>query len=277
MRKVEYVVAGHVCRDVDDSAEGGYTTGGTASFSSQMAEALGMHAGVLTSTGPEIDAPSLLPKSHIIDSLAPVCTTFSNIYTPTGRHQIVHSLAGWVDKSLLPSAWKDAAIGHLGPITNQIDPALVSAFGENTLIGITPQGWMRDWDDEGNVYAIRMKKPEALLPFADVVVIGEEDLLDYDQLTDMRNLSKLLVMTRSQDGCIVFQGDDWWDIPAPQVTELNATGAGDIFATAFFVQMHRAGGNIISAAEYANKIASCSVTMPNLETKISAIKQLDSL
>ena len=157
-----------------------------------------MHAGVLTSTGPEIDAPSLLPQSYIIDSPAPVSTTFSNIYTPTGRNQIVHSLAGWVDKSLLPSAWKDAAIGHLGPITDQIDPALVSAFGENTLVGITPQGWMRDWDNSaGNVYPIRMKDPAALLPHADVVVIGEEDLLDYDQLTDMRDMSKLLVMTLS--------------------------------------------------------------------------------
>ena len=90
----------------------------------------------------------------------------------------------------------------------------------------------------------------------------------------MRARSKLLVMTRSAKGCIVFKGDTVLDVPAPQVQEVNATGAGDTFATAFFVQMQRTKGDVRRSAEFANLIASTSVAQIDLVAKIKAINAI---
>ncbi len=274
MSTLDYLVAGHVSRDLVSAkvAPEGYTTGGTAAFSSQVAQALGCKTAVLTSTAADIDLPSTLPGSVVVNVPAAQSTTFSNIYTPDGRQQIVHDLAAHVTIDHLPDAWRTIPIVHLGPITDRIDHHLVNAF-DDSLIGITPQGWMRTWDADGRVSPIVMEVAEVLLPPADAVVIGEEDLVDTGELERLRQLCRLLVLTRSAQGCTLFQDGRVIDVPAPAVEELNATGAGDIFATAFFIKLHETDGDMIVAAEFANRIAALSVTQPNLTSKIDAIMQ----
>ena len=273
--RYDYLTIGHISRDVVpmNLSESGYDIGGTVSFSGRIAKALGCRTAILTSVGPDMDASAAIPDCIVEVVPAPETTSFSNIYYPEGRKQIVHSLAGWVSADHVPPSWRDTAIVHLGPITNQIDPNLVYAF-PNSLIGITPQGWMREWGDDGEVKQIPMMHADILLPNADAVVIGVEDLYDPAHLAHLRSLSKLLVMTLSADGCIVFHGDQETHVPAPQVTEVNATGAGDTFATAFFVHLWRTKGNILESAEFANRIASASVAQPDLIAKVNRIQTL---
>lgn len=277
--QIEYLVVGHVSRDIVD-AKGleprqadEYLMGGTVSFSSQIACALGMRTAILTSTAPDFDVQQALPTTDIVCVPAPETTTFSNIYTDSGRRQIVHALAGWLSAENLPDSWRDIPIVHLGPITNQVDPQLVNAF-PNSLIGLTPQGWMRKWDENGHVYPIRMDYADILLPKADVVIISEEDLREDSDLAYMRELSRLLVVTHGYNGCVIYQDDDAIQIPAPQVEEINPTGAGDIFATAFLVEMYRSQRNVIRSAEFANLIASQSVAQPDLAFKVATIRQI---
>ena len=273
--RYDYLTIGHISRDVVpiELSKSGYDIGGTVSFSGRIAKALGCRTAILTSAGSDLDASAAIPDCLVEVVPSAETTSFSNIYYPEGRKQIVHSLAGWISAEHVPPSWRDTPIVHLGPITTQVDPNLVYAF-PNSLIGLTPQGWMRTWGDDGLVEQVPMMYPDILLPNADAVVIGKEDLYDQSHLAYLRSLSKLLIMTLSADGCIIFQGENEMHVPAPQVTEVNATGAGDTFATAFFVHLWRTKGNVLESAEFANKIASASVAQPDLIAKVHRIQTL---
>lgn len=271
----DYLTIGHVSRDVvpHELSPTGYQVGGTVSFSGRIAHALGCRTAILTSAAADFPIADALPDCavHVVESAE--TTSFSNIYTPQGRVQIVHALADKITPADVPTTWRNTPIVHLGPITPQIDPQLVCAF-PHSLIGITPQGWMREWGEDGQIRPIPMQHAELLLPNADAVIIGEEDLVNADELERMRALSKLLVMTRSARGCTLFFGDQVVDVPAPAITEINPTGAGDTFATAFFYRLWRTDGDVVSSAEFANKIAAATVAQPDLPEKIMTINQI---
>lgn len=266
---VDYCVIGHVSRDV---VPGGFTVGGTVAYSSRVAQALGLRTGVLTSNSADFDAEAAMPGSDLIIVPADETTTFENIYTPNGRIQKLYGVAGRLGPAHVPAAWRRAPIVHLAPLTNEIDFDILTAF-DDTFVGITPQGWMRRWDAAGNVYAVDWDEGRAVLPHADAVVLSIEDLPSESALDFFRAHSPLLVLTMGHDGCTIFRGADVLRVPAPRVEERNLTGAGDVFATAFFVELQRSA-NVTRAAEFANHIASQSVTQPDLESKVRLIQAL---
>jgi sugar/nucleoside kinase (ribokinase family) len=71
------------------------------------------------------------------------------------------------------------------------------------------------------------------------------------------------VVTRGAGGGTVHTGDLSRDFAAPGVTEVDATGSGDIFAAAFFVCLKR-GADPWKAAQFANCVAAQSVTREGL-------------
>ena len=272
--RYDYLTIGHISRDVvaSDLAPSGYAVGGTVAFSAETAHALNCRTAVLTSTAADFDYQAAIPHATVVAVESAETTSFSNIYTDKGRIQLVHSVAAAITATDVPAAWRDTPIVHLGPITDRVDPQLVNAF-PHSMIGITPQGWMRKWEG-GKVSPIPLQHRQILLPRADAVVIGEEDLSDPAELVLLRANTKLLVMTRSASGCVVFSGENQYDIPAPAVEEVNATGAGDIFATAFFVSLWHSRQTILESAEFANKIAAASVTQIDLAAKVAIANKM---
>lgn len=269
MERIDYLVVGHVCRDL--LPDGGTTVGGTVAYSGRLAHALGYQTAVLTSTAPDYDMAEALPGLLVTDIPAEKSTTFSNIYTPEGRIQIIHGVASPLGMAELPAAWREPRILHLGPLVNRVDPHMAEHF-PNSIIGMTPQGWMRRWQEDGRVYAKHWDEAAHFLPKATAVIISQEDLLDDEMLGQFRQWSKLLVMTRGWDGCTIFQGEEVCQIPAPQVEEVEPTGAGDIFATAFLLRYLETDGDACEAGRYANFVASQSVTQVGLEAKLTYIQ-----
>lgn len=249
--------------------------GGTVSFSGRTAQALGCRTAVLTSAAADYDLSRAMAGMMVQRKPAAATSTFENIYTPDGRVQILHDRAETLTAVDIPPAWQRAAIVHLAPLTNEVDAELVHTFS-NSLIGVTPQGWMREWDDNGRVHACALKNPETILPLAAAVILSEEDLPHPGALAQLLPWSRLLVLTHGANGCTVYFGDDKRHFPAPQVTEIEPTGAGDVFAAAFLVRLHQTGGNPWEAARFANEIAAQSVTQIGLEAKIEQVGQYAS-
>ena len=76
--------------------------------------------------------------------------------------------------------------------------------------------------------------------------------------------AKVLVITEGARGCTVFvRGQRARYVPAPLVTEVDPTGAGDVFAAAFFIRL-RETQSPYRAAQFANGIAANSVTRAGL-------------
>jgi sugar/nucleoside kinase (ribokinase family) len=216
--------------------------------------------------------PNMAPARVTIERLQSAeTTTFENIYHDGLRTQFVRGCAKRLGPHDVPAGWKRTPIVHLAPIAGELETALVHCFA-NSLIGLTPQGWMREWDAEGRVRPSYWEEAQAVMPWAAAVVLSDEDVADTAWIDRFRRWARLLVVTHGATGCTVFMGDEERHIPAPAAREINPTGAGDIFATAFFVRLYQTKGNPWEAARFANELAATSVTGQNLATKIHRLQ-----
>ncbi len=258
---VNYLIVGHVSRDLTPE---GPVLGGTAAYAGLTARALGLRVGVVTAAGPDLD---LSPLQDLYLECVPsqVSTTFENRYTPDGREQWLHALAPGLGGEAVPPAWRTAPIVHLAPIAGEVDPALVDFFGAG-LLGVTPQGWMRAWDESGRVRPSRLEGAEAVLPAAGAVVVSLEDVAgDESLIEEMAEHCRLLVVTEGPGGARLYWNGDRRRIPAPRVTEIDPTGSGDIFAAAFFIRLYQTR-DPWEAARFANCLASASVTRRGIQS-----------
>lgn len=259
LEPVDYLVIGHIAHDLTPD---GIRLGGTAAYSALTARALGLRVGVVTSSMPDTSFEAL-DGILILSIESTRNTTFENIYTPEGRIQYLRAQATQIDLNDVPETWRRSSIIHLGPIANEMDSVLPERFSP-TLLGITPQGWMRQWNTEGLVSTGEWKNAGAALAGAGAVVLSREDVHDDDEAIEyMAHQTRVLALTEGAAGCVLYWNGDRRRFRAPQVHEVDATGAGDIFATAFFVRLLNTR-DPWEAARFATLIASNSVTRVGL-------------
>ena len=260
LEPVDYLVIGHVAHDLTPT---GPRLGGTVAYSALTAKALGLRVGVVTASGRETSLEAL-NDIQVVSIESPQSTTFENIYTEQGRVQYLRAQAVRLDLNDIPEIWRNAAIIHLGPIANEIDSVLPPFFTPSFL-GITPQGWMRQRDHDGHVSRKSWTDAETVLQKANAVVISREDVNGDDELIEhMAHLTRILAVTEADAGCVLHWNGDRRRFRAPEVQEVDATGAGDIFAAAFFVRLYKTR-DPWEAARFATLIASHSVTRVGLE------------
>jgi sugar/nucleoside kinase (ribokinase family) len=260
LEPVDYLVIGHVAHDLTPQ---GPRLGGTAAYSALTARALGLRVGVVTAAGPET---SLAPLNDIpVVSLAsPQSTTFENIYNEHGRIQYVRAQATSIDLQRVPERWRDASIIHIGPIANEVDACLPEGFSPD-LLGLTPQGWMRQWGADARVFPSQWENAEAAMKCADAVVISRDDVSGDDELIEhMAHQTSVLAVTEAAAGAVLYWNGDRRRFRAPRVPEVDATGAGDVFAAAFFVRLLNTR-DPWEATRFATLVASRSITRVGLD------------
>lgn len=245
-------------------------------YSSRAAKSFVPNVSVLTAAARTFDLDEAFPGLDVHRVDAPVTTQFENVYTDLKqtdgtvrkvRTQVVRPCPVILGKHLVTPELSQARIAHLGPICNEIDVDILTAFQPNTLICLTPQGWLRRWDGAGRVTqsAGHWTKARAFLQAAQAVVLSIDDIDgDWDVANEWAKHARLMVVTIGPRGCVTYLNGAPETVPAPSVHEVEATGAGDIFAATFFLQM-AAHGDALRASGVANCIAAHSVTRPRLE------------
>jgi sugar/nucleoside kinase (ribokinase family) len=260
MEPVDYLVIGHVTHDLIPS---GSRLGGTAAYSALTAQALGMRVGIFTASGAETDL-NVLQGILVVSAPSPYSTTFENIYTQSGRKQILHHQAERLSFKNVPETWRKAPIIQLGPVAQELDAVLPDSFSPS-LIGLTPQGWMRAWDETGQVTQTDWESAEQALGQAGAVVLSVEDVSgDDERIEFMAAHTRILVVTEAAAGARLYWHGDQRRFRAPAMHEVDATGAGDIFATAFFIRL-LATRDPWEATRFATQLAAYSVKRPGLE------------
>jgi hypothetical protein len=256
---VDYLLIGHITIDLTPN---GKQLGGTVTFSALTAQAMGLRVGIVTSWANEV---ALGPLSTIamINYPTEQSTTFENIYTSNGRHQIVHAVAPRLDYYNIPEAWRSAPIVHLGPVAQEVEPSLVRNF-PTSLIGITPQGWLRRWDSNGRVSRTEWPEARFVLERSGATVISSSDV-DHDEsrIEEMAAACRVMAVTEGPGGARVYWNGDVRRFRAAEVVEVDPTGAGDIFATAFFARLFSTR-DPWEAGRFATLMGSVSVTRPGL-------------
>ena len=255
LQPVDYLVVGHVAADISPT---GAQLGGTVSYSGLTAWALGLRVGIVTSSGE--GAPlEALDGIPIVNVPAEHSTTFENIKTESGRRQILHHQAAPILLHHIPQVWRSAPIIHLAPIARELDPSLPENLS-SSLIGITPQGWLRRWDENGQVAACAWENSEQDLRHAGAVVMSVEDVnYDLELVEEMAHNTRILCLTEGAAGAVLHWNADRRRFRPPVMDEVDGTGAGDFFAAAFFVRLYHTR-DPWEAARFATQLAARSVT-----------------
>ncbi len=274
-----FLVVGHITRDV--LAQGGFVQGGTVTYAAITAARLGAQPAILTRAAPDFPLTPALDGIPIERLPAATTTTFENRYLNGHRQQMVHTVAPPISAADVPDAWRQIAMVLLGPVAQEVDPALATAFADRPapnqppLVGVVPQGWMRRWNEDGQVSRQPWRSAAAVLVGASVLILSDEDLGDDRAALDLyRRLCPLVVLTQGARGCQVWQGEQMTPVPPRPAREVDPTGAGDVFAAAFLIRL-AATGDPLRAARFANVAASFSVEGPATQA-IPSLAQVET-
>ncbi|HEX9597632.1 MAG TPA: PfkB family carbohydrate kinase [Anaerolineales bacterium] len=258
-QQIDYLLIGHLARDLTAQ---GPTLGGSVAYAGRSARALGRKAGLYSAADPTLDLHAMqgIPI-HLLPSSS--STTFENIYSAQGRRQRLHGRAPQLEPDGLPIPWRQARLVHLAPIAAEVDLNWKGQF-ENSLLGLSAQGCLRQWDEDGWVSPRPWQTLKPYADLADVIFLSTEDLVgDWDAAAHLAELCNMLIVTDGPRGACLFDSGEPVTVPAPNMNEIDPTGAGDIFAAAFLIHFEK-HHDPEAAARFANRLASNSVQRSGL-------------
>ena len=251
----DFLAIGHICHD---RIPGSYLPGGAAAYAGLLAARLGFHTAALTSLGPDFLFASQFEGLALEAVPSPGTTIFENIYQNGERIQFLHQKASDLTPAHLPAHWRQAKTVLLGPICDEVSFDFLDAFEKNTIICACPQGWMRQWDDGRRVSPKPIENWDVLAK-ADIISMSENDVAcDWDLIEKIAGLANILLVTQGKNGATVFYENRREHFPSCPATEVDPTGAGDIFAAAFTLHFSK-GKNVARAVAFAHSAASLSV------------------
>jgi len=272
---IDFLAIGHATQD---RTPGGYRRGGTVSYAAVTARLLGRRPGILTRASADglvvCEAPGLpenvtAPSGSELEGVAihllasPVNTTFTNLYRDGRRTQVLETLAAPISTLDLPPAWSDVPVVLLGPIAGELPPDWAARFPDSVM-GVTPQGWMRKWDREGHVSPARWEGAEPFLRRADAVIVSREDVGgDEAYIEELATQARMLLITDGWHPVVLYRAGQRYHVSARPTQETDPTGAGDVFAAAFLIRFAETDDPLV-AARFATVVASMSVEGPGM-------------
>jgi sugar/nucleoside kinase (ribokinase family) len=261
------VVVGHICADI--LPDGTAVLGGTALYSALAAATFGWRTGILTRGRygfpiGDLEIPPLTigsEKIQIIVQDAEWPTCFVNDYSSGRRTQQVTRWAGPIDLRGLPPSWRTARVIHLGPIAQEID-VRQSAGLNPEFLGVTPQGWMRDWPRAtgGKVQAQHLRLPREFISQIDGIVVNDEEFVYSRETVEAIGKDGYGVVTLGDGGARLYSPYGHFIVPAFNVPVVDLTGAGDVFTAAFFYRIADRSNTPEDALRFANAAAGLSLS-----------------
>jgi sugar/nucleoside kinase (ribokinase family) len=261
LKPVDYLLIGHITLDITPH---GTRIGGTAAFAGLTAHALGLRVGIVTSWGAE-EKLGALNQIPIVSYPTEQSTTFENIKIPDGRLQIISHVAPNLDANLVPDPWHNARIVHIAPVAQEVEPNILRYF-PSAMIGITPQGWLRSWNSDGEVYQTEWPEAIFVLNQSGAAVISIEDIArDEARIEEMAASCHVLAVTEAYKGSRVYWNGDVRRFSPPQFREVDSTGAGDIYAAAFFFRLYDTR-DPWEAGRFATQLSAYSISREGLDS-----------
>jgi len=251
-----FLTIGHVTRDRHPEGD---VLGGAAAYAALTVRRLGWEVGVLTAAGPDFDPERELPGIDVFLLRSTATTRFVNTYDEDGtRHQAVVARADDIELTPLPEDWRRPDALLLSPVAGELGGIGATAL-EAGSVGAVAQGWLREIGAGGDVSPREWTRAGQDLLGVHVVVLSEQDLPDAEAgARELLSHVPMVALTRGWRGLTLLtrQGDH--EVPALPRTEVDPTGAGDVFAASFLVRYHEAG-DPLDAAAFAVCAASCAV------------------
>jgi sugar/nucleoside kinase (ribokinase family) len=182
---------------------------------------------------------------HAVVSESPQTGGFALNYYDDKGNRTLDILGRAKDIDFIPPETSRAEAVLVGPILGETDFPLIRKLRKATsgILMLDPQGLLRTTDGD----AILHFKPdgiEELIGLFDVVKPNEVEckvLTGIDPRVDARTAAEtlyawgpgLVIITLAEEGSVVYDGQQFWRIPAYPADVVDATGAGDTYAAGF--------------------------------------------
>ncbi len=255
----DFVAVGHVTFDVR-RLPGGETgrpePGGAAAYSARTAVAMGLTAGIVTSSAHGYPFDELLSSTDVANARAAATTTFEYSLHDGVRTQWLTARATDLTRADLPESWLGARIVLLGPVANELPVEAADWFSDDSFVCAVPQGWQRSRDSTGQV-VVSPAVPDGLSNQIDAVVISEADVPSI-YVQEWTETFSIVAVTRGRLGTRVYADGRVRDVPPVTASEVDATGAGDVWAAAFAIRLVETD-DVTTAAKFASAAAAISV------------------
>jgi sugar/nucleoside kinase (ribokinase family) len=252
---IDLVAIGHVTVDETPS---GQRPGGSAYYAALTARRLGLRVGLLTSVAPDYPLDPF-PEGVEVATVASPSTTRYRLGRARGARTLtLLSRAADIEAEHLPGDWRSAPLVVLGPVAGEVDPELAGAF-EDAAVAVLPQGWMRKRGKGGLMAPQPWEDAAVVLPQTQLLVLSEEDLPEGEE-TAVAWLQQVPIgaITRGRRGATLYVNGEPYHVEADAATEVDETGAGDVFATTLLIEYQR-GGDAWEAAARAACAGAASV------------------
>lgn len=238
----DFLAIGHITIDLLE--DGTPELGGAALYSGLAAARFGLRSAILTrgnfSKHGDAIQQALAEFADEVDIIvqdASMPTVFENRTIAARRQQTIRDWAGPIDLSGLPPTWRSSGIVQLAPVAQEVDPRQAGQLSPDYLAA-TPQGWMRQWQGQGQRGVVQLRSPRTALMLASridgLALNAEEHILARD-LSDSVARRGIVAITRGSNGVRVIDRGQAIDLPAFPVREENELGAGDVFAAVLFL------------------------------------------
>ncbi len=254
---------GHVTRDVFGAES---RTGGAAAFAGLAGALFGLETAVVTvapPAAPELGVLRGVDRLALYVSTGDTITTFGHALVG-GRRRLTLSARArplvWED---VPPDWRSPDLVYAGPVAGECDAALLERFERAYGIGCI-QGWLRDVTT-GVAVRPRVLPAECRVPaMLRAVSFSAADHAGNAVLArELAARGVSVAVTRGRRGARVSSGQQQWRVPALPAHEVDATGAGDVFALVFGLSLW-AGSGAEQAARHAALAAARVVEGPGL-------------
>jgi len=269
-----------------DRIQGKRMPGGAVSYGAQVATAFGLRARILTIAGPNADLSPL--EEHDVEVVGdPYTVTFEFSDSGAGRAmRVPEQPSRSLSAHDLPPEWETPGTVMISTLIrgdldiDSFQPVASSA----AAVGFISQGAQRELADD---YEVRLVPPldtslvrscshsYSLFRSAREAALWPESLHASTRAAGAR-----LVTTRGADGALIESDHGKTDVPVfPSASVVDATGAGDVFATALILALDEGEQ---AAAQIAAAFAAASVerigpaplpTLSEIKRRIEAVQR----
>jgi hypothetical protein len=240
--RADALTVGHVT--VDRFDDGREALGGAALYGGLLYARAGLDTAIVTAGDPDVLADRMGALADELDVLmipSRSLTTFG--ISGSGAGRVLRVLQRAPD---LPLVDAEARIVHLGPLDGEVGPEWTHI---DALVGLTPQGLVRRWGDDG---VVSLYRAPGLADYeADVVVLDEREASCAPALADRWRDGAVVAVTRGDGPASVRRGEEAIEAPAISAVAVDDTGAGDVFAAALLLALSERRG-LVDAVAYAH-------------------------
>ena len=252
-RSPEILLIGHMTLDEDSY---GVHLGGSIFFATQLLRILKQRAYIVTSYDTKTFTPILGDEFNMSVVKSNSTTTFVNYDNSGKRVQLIKSIASRITQKDIPANSLISDLVFIAPVIDEIDLNVMSLFKTNFVVA-NLQGWLREVDKAGFVHK-KIIDFEHILQDVDIAIISHEDINDLRVLEVWKDKVEVLIVTIGSGGCNLNVNGKWHHMPGIKAVEIDAVGAGDIFATAYMVKYFQTY-DFFQSATFANYIAGLSI------------------